>query len=425
MRGAYVLLTGVHYVSCVRYSFPLLMTAAILVPGGAARGERIGAATPLLTFSVHYRANGSVAGDGGICAAGPGGHSFRVTDPYEDDTPSWSPDGNRIAFARFWDRGNPPGRHDEVSDILIGDAQGRHLRNLSVASGVGGNANVGPVWSPDGTKLAFVGGWYGASINIVNADGSGGRELRTFGYPTTWPGPLSWSPDGQRLLFGISGEIRVIDVDGSHEQTLIPSGFGGVWSPDGQHIAYLRLEQDSTLSLVVANADGSDPKVLVDSVARSGNPAWSPDGEWIAVAGPVENRILEIHPDGTDIHVVQTGLLPVAQPAWRPAAALPRNRRPCAIVGTSRANVLRGTNRGDLILGEGGNDTIYGLGGDDTIDGGSGHDRIYGGTGRDLFGAQDGTRDLVAGGLGFDSAYFDKRDRLTSIELNEKTGGKP
>jgi len=412
----------------VRFAFPLLLTAgAIFVPGGAARDDRSASSGPLLAYSVDYRVGG-VAGDGGICATGPSGHSFRVTDPYEDASPSWSPDGNRIAFTRYLDLGRPPARHNDISDIFVADAQGRHLRNLSaVSADIGGNMNIDPAWSPDGTKVAFVGGWYGASIFIVNADESGGRSVRDFGYPT-WPDSPSWSPDGRRLLFGVSGEIRGIDVDGSHEQTLVSSGFGGSWSPDGQRIAYLRVEQDSTTSLIVANADGSAPKVIAENVGRSsGGPAWSPDGQWIAVAGSPGNTwgILLVRPDGTEPHLARTGRLPVSAPAWRPAAPLPRNRRPCAIIGTRRADVLRGTNRGDLILGARGNDTIYGLGGDDTISGGSGHDRLYGGPGRDLFGAQDGTRDQIFGGPGFDSAYYDKRDRLTSIELNEAAGGKP
>lgn len=391
----------------MRILLPVVLAAAALaVQGSSARSS---SSAPLLTYSVLYSADktAGVVTDGGVCATGPEGHSFRVTDPYQDLFPAWAPDGKHIAFTRYLER--VPGSVGNISDVYVADATGGHLRNLSAR--IGGNLNGGSSWSPDGSKVAFTGGWYGESLVVANADGTKSKDIANGRYL----GRPAWSPDGRRILFAryeVGSAVYVIDPDGSNEAKLVDSAGAAVWSPDGTRIAYL-AGNGPLAKVVVAHADGSDPQGLTD-YGRFGELAWSPDGQWIAF--PEGTQLMVIKPDGTGEHAADTDGLPTRDPAWLPAADLPPNRRPCVINGTPHANVIRGTRRGDLINGRGGRDTIYGLGGDDLLIGGTGRDRLYGGAGRDLFGATDGYRDVLRGGSGYDTAYFDKHDRLNSVE---------
>ncbi|HEX9115560.1 MAG TPA: Tol-Pal system beta propeller repeat protein TolB, partial [Anaerolineae bacterium] len=74
-----------------------------------------------------------------------------------------------------------------------------------------------PAWSPDGRRMAFTslrgGRW---QILLVNADGSGARQMTTGAYDARYP---AWSPDGRWLAFagdrGGRWEIYVIPVDGA------------------------------------------------------------------------------------------------------------------------------------------------------------------------------------------------------------------
>ena len=361
----------------MRIMLPVVLAAAALaVQGSSARSS---SSAPLLTYSVLYSADkqAGVVTDGGVCATGPEGHSFRVTDPYQDLFPAWAPDGKHIAFTRYLER--VAGAVGNISDVYVADATGGHLRNLSAR--IGGNMNGGSSWSPDGSKLAFTGGWYGESLSVTNADGTRSKDIANgvrLGRP-------AWSPDGRKILFaryGSGSAVYVIDADGSNEAALVKDASEAIWSPDGTRIAY-RAGNGPLTKVVVADADGTNPQALTD-YGPFGELAWSPDGQWIAF--PEGTQLMVIRPDGTGEHVADTDGLPVRDPAWLPAADLPTHRRPCVVNGTSHANVIRGTSRGDLINGRGGRDTIYGLGGDDLIIGGTGRDRLYGGPGRDLFG---------------------------------------
>jgi hypothetical protein len=398
----------------VRFVFlAALAVTAMAVPGSAAPTVIYG---PLLTYAVPYSpdAHAGVDTEGGVCATGPEGHSFRITDPYRDRFPAW-PDweGEHFAFTRY--RGRAPGRVGHISDVYVADTRDGHLRNLTAR--IGGKLNGPSAWSPDGSKLAFIGGSHGEFLKVVNADGTGSQEIASVSKGSL--GGPDWSPFGPpRILFSRSlpsPAVYVVNADGSNETKLVDSATDAVWSPDGSAIAYLAMRGRQT-AVVVARADGRYPDVLT-RYGKHGSLAWSPTGDpdsaWIAFTQA--GVLTQIQPDGTLEHAADTNGLPAADPAWLPGTALPSNRRPCVITGTRHTDVIRGTSRGDLINGRSGADTIYGLGGDDTIIGGSGRDRLYGGTGHDLFGARDGYPDVLSGGPGFDSAYFDKRDRLNSV----------
>ena len=101
--------------------------------------------------------------------------------------------------------------------------------------------------------------------------------------------------------------------------------------------------------------------------------------------------------------------------------------------GGAGNDAIEGWSGNDRIKGDAGNDVLYGQSGHDTIFGGAGNDKMYGGTGNDyiageagadsmyggsgndlLFAKNDGSRDLVDGGIGFDQAWVDKGLVLTS-----------
>jgi Tol biopolymer transport system component len=199
--------------------------------------------------------------------------------------PAWSPDGRRIAFVSDRDDGTFAYTRDsrDGADVYVMNADGSRQRRLTRNAFYDG----APTWSPDGQRIAFVSTRDGnQEIYVMNADGSGQWNL------TQGPGGGSspaWSPDGQRIAFRSlrdgNGEIYVVNTDGRNVRRLTrnPDSDGGpVWSPDGQKILFVRAEyRQGNSEIFVTNADGSGQRNLTRNPAPDGSPAWSPDGRKI------------------------------------------------------------------------------------------------------------------------------------------------
>lgn len=105
--------------------------------------------------------------------------------------PVWSPDGTRIAFS------------DQNTGLL---PQGPRIRILDLATGsvstLTDMQGLLPSWSPDGNQIAFCGGFASGEMHLwlMNSDFSGLTQVTDYTYPVLWP---TWSPDGTHMAFRI------------------------------------------------------------------------------------------------------------------------------------------------------------------------------------------------------------------------------
>lgn len=196
---------------------------------------------------------------------------------FKDEGPVFSPDGQRIAF---W---SP--RAGGLPDIYTVERDGANLTRLTDHS----TADGYPAWSPDGTRIAFAserdGDW---EIYVMNADGSGQTNISRS--PDTIDRAPSWSPDGSQIVFesaafGQPGEIVVIRADGTGWKNISDTPdaeeANPVWSPDGQLIAF-ETTRTGNREIFVMGPDGSNPRNLTNHPADDLQPAWSPDGSRLA-----------------------------------------------------------------------------------------------------------------------------------------------
>jgi hypothetical protein len=201
--------------------------------------------------------------------------------PPDAFSPSLSPDGSTIVFV------TTDGSLPRIATIGIDGSGMRVLTNKLLG--------INPVWSPDGTRIAFVGTKplpWNKDVYVIDADGTNLRRI-TRGPSQDWN--PEWSPDGTHLAFvrhpasddefADSVDVWVVPVAGGTPTRLTNDpGWSGdpTWSPDSARIAYVR-GHDASTRIWIMDADGSHKHAVVSRPKAYFAPQWSPDGSVIVV----------------------------------------------------------------------------------------------------------------------------------------------
>lgn len=210
-----------------------------------------------------------------------GSDPTRLTSSQGNDTaPAWSPDGAQIIFQSDWDY-----RYNRPSN------SGFHLWRIPATGGTPQLMTAddswaeAPSWSPDGAKIAFASNRSGQMhIYVVNSLGetAGFQAEGPLGAdPTdaTDTGPV-WSPDGTKIAFTSDRtgvwQIYVMDATGDNVVQVthsIGDDKDPSWSPDGQSLAFVSY-RDGNHEIYKVSVDGTGETRLTNNTVSDYNPAW-------------------------------------------------------------------------------------------------------------------------------------------------------
>jgi dipeptidyl aminopeptidase/acylaminoacyl peptidase len=202
-----------------------------------------------------------------------------------------SPDGTMVAYTSQDEAG--------TTQIFIASLDGTDVQQVTHDQ----RGAVDPDWSPDGAAIAYTSGGYtsedGDVSNIFVLDLATGETSQvTNEKPTTETccGPVGaaypqFSPDGASIVYWVNRGrndrsacwpcygVRIVPVTGGKSVLLVDDATPGTLSPDGSTLA-VGCSDRIDGGLCIANADGTNPRVLVSGSAFG--PTWSPDGTRIA-----------------------------------------------------------------------------------------------------------------------------------------------
>ena len=269
---------------------------------------------------------------GGLFVMGRTGESVRrLTDA--GFNPKWSPDGKEIVFASEPVQGEPHNRNTRTSELWAVNSTTGVKRKITDTDG------VQPTWSPNGTRIAYwrirVPGRPLGQRDIWTIPAGGGEPT-----PLTDDAPLDWSPvwspDGRFLYFssdrGGSVNLWRVPIDESSGKTLgppeavtTPAAFLGhfSFSADGSRLAFESRVTDANVRKIAL--DSATETVRGEPVAlTSGSRPWlyvdiSPDGEWLVLAPQFMREDLYVTKIGsTDVRQLTDDADRDRMPRWSP-----------------------------------------------------------------------------------------------------------
>jgi Tol biopolymer transport system component len=130
-------------------------------------------------------------------------------------------------------------------------------------------------WSNDKSKLALnaaVPKQPNGAILILRLNSNATRQVDLGGSLTS----QCWSPDDKKIVYGLGESIRIYDL-GEMKWMELAKGEDPAWSPDGKWIAFYH-----DAAYYAIRPSGADQKVLFRKKGHSGGPWWSPDSELVA-----------------------------------------------------------------------------------------------------------------------------------------------
>ncbi|MDQ2984121.1 MAG: hypothetical protein M3R70_09400 [Actinomycetota bacterium] len=301
--------------------------------------------------------------------------------------PAWSPKGNNIALARF---GDPNAPH-----VFLVRPDGSDIRRIDLPMSRYGRF----AWAPDGRRFAIADVGNQSPGILVGDLGGHVRRIIAFTTPREVVS-LVWSPDGSRVAF-IEDEypdqhvtyfalkLEVVGASGGQVRRLIPSAVpelerGGYalrslsWSPDGKALAFTREVISASTPAPLIELDTIDvaSRGVRPVVVGGQQPVWSPARGAIVFRARGRcnaDRLI----DGLFVFRFR------GRAVEKLTRCPQRSRLLRPLYGTRGADTIRGSALPELLNGLSGSDRLFAGAGDDILIGGPGRNVLSGGPGDD------------------------------------------
>jgi hypothetical protein len=230
------------------------------------------------------------------------------------EDPSCSSDGRRILFVREW---YDLDTNDILREVFVVGADGSGLRQLTDNNLV----ETEPVWSPDGTRVAFAAD---NDIWLIDADGRNERRLTNTEVHHENPHQsdlhgLSWQGGGDAIRFTLDPldeppRNYSVNVDTGQLEELVRFGSSPIWSPDASLVVTVCRHDEpcgsttgGNIGVLLLTADGALVDVISDDPGGYADFAWSQDGRWFLAT----RRTYQYY-ESPDVTLVYA-----ANPTWR------------------------------------------------------------------------------------------------------------
>jgi Tol biopolymer transport system component/DNA-binding winged helix-turn-helix (wHTH) protein len=246
--------------------------------------------------------------------------------PGHECAPSFSPDGNEVAFARS--------EESESKSHIYVKLIGTSGPPLQLTNGPAGDFS--PVWSPDGRFIAFLRDLSDRhAVLLIPALGGPARKITEIRLAGVWAPFLAWSPDGNFLVISHKDSPKepaglfVVAIDTGEKRRLTSpppaqSAMSGdsnpAFSPDGRTLAFVRMSDLRTELYLLPVSSALEPAGEARQIPllKGWGPAWTEDGHEIVFLSPGQG-LWRIGVSGSDTRSAEPARLPFGDNAFGPA----------------------------------------------------------------------------------------------------------
>jgi serine/threonine-protein kinase len=240
--------------------------------------------------------------------------------------PQWSPDGQQLVVSTLvgceWE-------FPMTREIQVLSRSGETVRPIIVITHEDEDCtDFATAFSPDSSQVAYID--EACQAHLLKADGSG-RPVPINHFPWQWRSghypqwlnfryvDLCQETDlggaGICLTFSDTNSVNRILEDADLDFNRL---HGYTWSPDGQQLAFSAARPGSRGNdLYIVNVDGSNLVELpLPQYEFAEEPAWSPDGEWLAFL--LDGQLAKMRPNGSDLTILYDEYGCPGRPQWSP-----------------------------------------------------------------------------------------------------------